>query len=371
LSEPRIVIDYVIWTLWPSPHALSFYHDNFHISHSLISPWTTLTSLLALVALAWFAIRLRVQCPLISLGIMLFLGAQLLTATVLPLELIYEHRNYFASFCVLLTVIPLLAAPRAEPLAIPRQILLAGLMLCWGVLTALTAHSWGNPLLLAQELAFRAPDSPRAQYELGRTYIIYSHYDPASPFVPLAYVALERSAALPKSSILPEQAMIYMNARMHLPIKQAWWNSLIAKLRMTKPGVQDESSLSTLTECDRDQLCDLPEHQMIEAFLAALSHSNPSPRLLSMYSDFAWNVLHDKALGLRMAEAAVESAPHEPAYRITLIRMLIAQHQPTQAQQELSVLRQLNIGGRLDSDLDRINEALRSINPTASSTIVH
>ncbi len=138
---------------------------------------------------------LRSRRPLAALGIALFLGCQLLTGTILPLELIYEHRNYFASFGLLLAIVPLLAVPRSQPFALPRHVLLAGLLLCWTALTAITAYAWGNPLRLAEDLASRAPQSPRAQYELGRTYIIYSHYDPASPFTRLAYAPLEKAAA--------------------------------------------------------------------------------------------------------------------------------------------------------------------------------
>jgi hypothetical protein len=218
--------------------------------------------------------------------------------------------------------------------------------------------------LLAEDLATRAPDSPRAQYELGRTYIIYSHYDPASVFTEKAYAPLERSAALPGSSILPEQALIFLNARMHLPLKQAWWDSLIAKLKANKPTVQDESSLGALTQCDRARLCDLPQLQMMKAYLAALGHPNPSARLLAMYSDYAWNVLQDERLGLSMAEAASKANPSEPAYHITFARMLIASGQLDRAQHELSELQKFNIGGRLDSDINQLRIAIQNAAPS-------
>jgi hypothetical protein len=360
LSEARIVVDYMVWTLLPMPDALSFYHDNFHISTGLLAPWTTLTSIGLLGALFALMIWLRRRVPLAALGIALFLGCQLLTGTILPLELIYEHRNYFASFGLLLAIVPLLAAPAqgaaALPMALPRYVLLAGLMLCWTALTALTAQAWGDPLRLAEELASRAPLSPRAQYELGRTYIIYSHYDPSSPFTHLAYAPLERSDALPNSSILAVQALIFMNSRMHLPLKDAWWESMIAKLKARKPGVQDESSLAALTQCDREGHCDLPKHQMVDAFQAALSHPDPSARLLATYGDYAWNVLHDHMLGERMIQQAVAGAPREPAYQITLIRMLIAQDRTTEAHAALKRLQALNIGGSLDHALAEFHD---------------
>ncbi|MFA6231274.1 MAG: hypothetical protein WC617_14050 [Rhodanobacter sp.] len=403
LSESRIVVDYIRWTLLPTPDALSFYHDDFRISTGLLKPWTTLASILFLAAVVTLMIWLRQRRPLVALGIALFLGCQLLTGTILPLELIYEHRNYFASFGLLLAIIPLLAAPsnarvpeehftpigtvsnenenphstpmnsdvatssitddaasagKALPMALPRYVLLAGLMLCWATLTALTAYAWGNPLRLAEDLAGRAPQSPRAEYELGRTYIIYSHYDPTSPFTALAYPPLERAAALPESSILPEQALIFMNSRMHLPLKDAWWDSMITKLKSRRSTVQDESSLGALTQCDREHRCDLPKNRMIEAYMAALSHPDPSARLMAMYGDYAWNVLGDHELGVRMTEDAVKAAPSEPAYRITLVRMLVAQGQKATALDALRQLETLNIGGSLDHSLTELQDLL-------------
>lgn len=354
LSEARIVVDYIRWTLLPTPDALSFYHDDFRISHGLLAPWSTLVSIVLLAALVALVIWLRRRKPLMALGIALYFGCQLLTGTILPLELIYEHRNYFASFGLLLAVVPLLAVPQTSSFALPRHTLLAGLFLCWTALTAFTSYAWGNPLRLAEDLASRAPQSPRAQYELGRTYIIYSHYEPTSSFTRLAYAPLERSAALPNSSILPEQALIFMNSRMHLPLKNAWWDSMIAKLKTRKPGVQDESALGALTQCDREHHCDLPTNRMTEAYLAAMSHPGPSARLLAMYGDYAWNVLEDYALGERMTAEAVKTSPNEVAYRITLVRMLAAQRRNTEASQQLRQLRQLNTGGRLDNDMAKL-----------------
>ncbi|MBD8880531.1 hypothetical protein IHE49_08550 [Rhodanobacter sp. 7MK24] len=359
LSEARIVCGYLAWTLLPTPHALSFYHDQVRVSTGLLTPWTTLASLLGLIALVAAMFRLRRRQPLVALGIALYLGCHLLTGTILPLELVYEHRNYFASLGVLLAVVPWLAEAGREATAWLwlRRIALASLMLWWTVLTAITAFAWSNPLRLAQELAERAPDSPRAQYELGRTYIIYSHYDPASLYTRLAYAPLEKAASFPESSILPQQALIFMNSRMGLPLKTEWWDSMIAKLKERPPGVQDESSLVALVQCSRDGACPLPTDRMIQAFQAALAH--PTPRLQAAYADYAWNVLDDHALGIRMIESAVKGAPSEPAYQVTMIRMLASQEQRDEAIKALNRLRLLDTGGRLDSQLGELSNLLR------------
>jgi len=363
LSEARIVVDYIGWTLLPLPHELSFYHDNFAISSGLLHPWTTLASILVLLALVAAVIVQRRRRPLLALGLALYLGCHLLTATVLPLELVYEHRNYFASFGLLLALVPLLCAlpgrsPEPAMHRRPGLWVLALLLLFWCGQTAASAYAWGDPLRLAETLARRAPTSPRAQYELGRTDIIYSHYSPYSPYTRLAYAPLERAAALPESSILPQQALIFMNSRMRLPLKDAWWDSMIAKLKLRKPGVQDESSLAALTECARSGQCALPPQRMQAAFLAALSHPSPSARLLAMYGDYAWNVLDDHDLGEQMTRRAVQATPSEPAYRITLARMAMARGQAALAQQQIDALARLNVGGRLQGTLDALRAQL-------------
>lgn len=367
LSELRIVLDYVNWTLLPLPQMLSFYHDDYIASTGWLSPWTTLASLFGLAALVAAAWCWRHSRPLVSLGIALFLGCQLLTATVLPLELVYEHRNYFASFGLLLSLVALVFPRTGDGSSVPPHRLnlpgigraaFASIFLWWIALTSYTAYAWGDPLSLARELAQRAPESPRAQYELGRTYIIYSRYDPASVYTRLAYPPLEKAADLPGSSILPQQALIFMNSRMHLPLKEAWWDSMIASLKSRKPGVQDESSLAALTDCQRDGQCNLPLDKLSLAYEAALAHPGPSARLLAMYANYAWNLLDDHSLGARMMASAIAVNPREAVYRITLARMELAMHRMNEASEQIRQLEQLNFGGHLDAPIGELRRQL-------------
>src|SRR5690606_1892482 len=97
LTEGRVLVDYFRWTLLPDLGQLSLYHDDYVVSRGLLDPPSTLVSLLFLAGLAAAAAWLRARRPLIALGLAWFLCAHLLTATFWPLELVYEHRNYFAS----------------------------------------------------------------------------------------------------------------------------------------------------------------------------------------------------------------------------------------------------------------------------------
>jgi protein O-mannosyl-transferase len=364
LSEARIVVGYIAWSLLALPHWLSFYHDDYHVSTGLLSPWTTAASIAAIAAMLAMVFVLRRRYPLAALGIALFLGCHVLTATILPLELVYEHRNYFASIGLLLASVPMFVVSPRMPFGRLRIAIFVCALLFWTSMTATTAYAWGNPLRLARELASRAPDSPRAQYELGRSYIVASHYDPDSVYTPQVYAPLERAAKLPDSSILPQQALIFFNARMHRPIKEAWWNSLIASLKRRKPGVQDGSSLAALTRCAREGLCPLSEKNMQAAFEAAVSHPDTDARIWAYYGDYAWNVMGKHDLGLRQIKHAVAANPDEPAYHITLARMLLAQGDIKGANDQIQDLIGLNIGGRLDNSIAALQSRIRNTGNT-------
>jgi len=378
-SELRIVADYVKWTFLPRGSELSFYHDNFKVSTGLMSPFSTLLSALFLVAMAVLAWVTRIRKPLMALGISWYFACHLLTATILPLELVYEHRNYFASFALLIAVIPFLCDPDLATVISGQASknrwirhagpgIVAALLVSWAIVTATTSDAWSSPLNLAEELARRAPDSPRAQYELGRTYIIYSHYDPKSPFTEKAYAPLEQAAAIPGSSILAEQALIFMNARMQLPTKPAWWDSMMDKLHARSATVQDDSSLIALATCVNDNRCDLPVERMTAAFEAVLSHPAPSARILGSYGTYLWDETDDRGRAIELTRRAIARDPSEPAYRITLVQMLAENGDIPSARSALAELGKLNVGGRLDPDLDRLRTRLAGSAPTSAGS---
>jgi hypothetical protein len=364
LSEARIVSDYALWTAVPWPAWLSFYHDDFVASAGLVSPWTTLPSIILIAMATWLAWALRRVAPLLGMGIAWFLACQTLTATVLPLELIYEHRNYFASAGIMLVVVGLFRGEWGVPRTSPprhvkaRLVVLIALIVTWGVALAGTINAWNDPLTLARMLADRGPDSPRAQYELGRTYIILSRYDAGSPYTRLVYAPLERAMRLPGSSVLPEQALIFFNGRMERPVQEAWWDSMRAKLAARPPTIQDESSLDALSKCLQSEACVFPAPPLRDAYLAALGHPHPSARLLAMYADFAWTTLGDRALALPAQERAVATAPRETAYRITLASMYVASGRLADARAQLDLIRAANLGGRFNDDLSTLERKL-------------
>jgi protein O-mannosyl-transferase len=337
LTETRVITSYVQWALLPRPADISFYHDDIVLSKGLLTPWTTFTSILLLAALGAAGLLLRRQWPLASAGLLLFLAAHTLTGTVLPLEIAFEHRNYFASFGLLLVIIPPLAGTTG-PLPRSRMALLCALLLGWTSLTALTAYAWGNPLRMASELAARAPQSPRAQYDLGRQLAETSAYRSDIGVRARARAQMEKAMQLANGSVMPELGLIALDVQAGQVPPDRAWDSALSKLAAKPPDAQDANAIAALAVCVRNRICEIPQSRMQKLFEVALEHPLPSGYLLRVYGDYVLNSSGDTHRALQLFRAAVQAEPSVADHRDTLLRMLMALGRFDEAQAEFSSL---------------------------------
>lgn len=351
LTEPRVLVDYLHWTLFPNPMVLSLYHDEIVKSTGLLTPWTTLGAIALLAALIVIAVLLRNRRPLVSLGIGWFFAAQLLTATIVPLELVYEQRMYFASIGVLLAVGALLLGLRWKiALPILRGCVVAVALLWFAVATNLRAREWSNPLRLAVAEADRHPESARAVYEAGRMLLIASNYQPGK-MLNAAWKYLREAAAIPGSSALADQAMI-MIVDHHAQGEDAeYWNSMVRKLRDQPTRQEDISALISLTNCYEADICKFDVSRLQHAYEAALSRPHPIARLDGAYADFQRDILHDDMQAEKYLARAVHGAPSESAYRIDLAALYARNGQTESALEQIDALRRLDYAGRLDRQI--------------------
>jgi hypothetical protein len=351
LTEPRVLVDYLHWTLFPDPMVLSLYHDEIAISTGLLTPWTTLGAILLLAALIVVAIWLRNRRPLVSLGIGWFFAAQLLTATIIPLELVYEQRMYFASIGVLLAAGALLLGLRWK-IALPllRGFVVAVALLWFAVATNLRAQEWSNPLRLAVSEANRHPESARAVYEAGRLLLIASNYQPGKT-LDESWKYLRKAAAIPGSSALADQAMIMIADHHREGADDAYWDSMVRKLRDQPTRQEDISALISLANCYESGICKFDVAQLQRAYEAALSRPHPIARLNGGYADFQRDILHNDQLAEVYLAQAVAGDPGEPAYRVDLAALYARNGQTEKALQQIDALRRMNLAGRLDGQI--------------------
>lgn len=96
MTECRILIFYLSQLFFPAPYRLSIEHDIL-ISTSLFKPWTTLPAILSVICLISAGLAWMKKWPLFSFAILFFFLNHIVESSFLPLELVFEHRNYLPS----------------------------------------------------------------------------------------------------------------------------------------------------------------------------------------------------------------------------------------------------------------------------------
>jgi len=359
MTEARVLVDYIHWCLLPMPHSLSMYHDDIAISKGLLSPPTTLLSLVVLAALLGIAIAQRNRRPLFCLGVLWFFAGHALTATVIPLELVYEHRNYFASCGLLLSVASLLTQ-RPPAFVTGRAAATVALVFIafYALSTNLRAREWSHPLRLALLEVDQHPQSPSAQYELGRTLLVAIGDNADSPMIQRARDALETCMRIPDANVLCAQGLIAMAARLHQPVDPAWWQSIVARLNMHTPTESDITALQALGKCQQEGRCPDQRDELAAALLAALAHPNPNPRLIGAYADFSMWAMNDPDLTERLYRELIERKPRLVVAHANYAIVLAAHGRLDEARSELRVLKGLNILGSIDASIANVEEAI-------------
>lgn len=174
LTEPRILLFYLSQMLYPDPDRFTLIHD-FSLSTSLWSPWTTLPAILFWMAWIGVGLALAVKRPLIAFALLFFPINHLIESSILPLELVYEHRNYLPSMTLyLLAAMGILTlARRLEHKPAIQGAMALGLVAvvgfqCYAVMerNAIFAH----PLLVWTDNLAKAPRQSRVHTNLGQVY---------------------------------------------------------------------------------------------------------------------------------------------------------------------------------------------------------
>ncbi len=186
LTEARVVVWYMSLLLWPLPSRLSMEHDTL-ISTSLVNPLTTLPAILLIVALIYLAVRFRKRFPIITFGIVWFFLNLVIESTIIPLELVFEHRLYMPSIGFYLAVATLFAMllrkiskrlPETEFVKVACSLFLV----CASILTLLTFTrncAWKNILTIHYDSVTKAPDSPRANADYASVLCRLGYYEQA------------------------------------------------------------------------------------------------------------------------------------------------------------------------------------------------
>ena len=168
LTQLRVVVLYLGLLVLPLPSRLNLLHP-VSTSTSLLDPATTLVCLLLLVGLLLLAIRLSRRHRLLSFCMLWFFAFLVIESSVVPLEMIYEHRLYLPMFGFALGLSTLLFEALAA-----RRVLAVAIATASVLLLALGAYqrnvAWLDPVTLWSDVLMKNPQSERGFNNRGTVF---------------------------------------------------------------------------------------------------------------------------------------------------------------------------------------------------------
>jgi len=164
LTEPRVVIFYLSQLLWPHPSRLNMDHD-FPLSNSLIDPMTTFFSIFSIAVLIGLAVLMARKRRLLSFCIIWFFGNLVIESSILPLEIIFEHRVYLPSMTFSLIIV-LLVSGWVKPRWLQTALLCA--MVTFGAVWTYERNAvYKDRITFWQDCVDKSPGKARPYNNLG------------------------------------------------------------------------------------------------------------------------------------------------------------------------------------------------------------
>jgi Tfp pilus assembly protein PilF len=183
LTEPRVIVFYISLLSYPTYSRLMLNHD-FVISRSLLDPWTTLAAILAILCCVGFAIWIAKKKPLISYCIIFFFLNHIIEGSIIPVELVFEHRNYIPSMLLFVPlavfvshVLDYFSYRKSMQLMI--TLLISFIMIAQGHTVHMYNYIFKDPYILWSDNIAKAPNLSRPHNNMGNVLWNWGLYDEA------------------------------------------------------------------------------------------------------------------------------------------------------------------------------------------------
>ena len=346
LTEARVLWFYLGLIAAPRFEALGLYHDDIAISTGLLAPWTTLPSLLGLLALAWLVWWLHKRAPLVAFGIAWFLIGHSLESTFLPLELAHEHRNYLPLFGIaLLAGRALLRALESKKDRKEIGLALCGVTMVYLVfVTAMRSNEFSEPGLRTQIEAQNHRSSAQSQYEAGRFMAGLPDATERKTLVfSLATGHYKLSCELDPNLKMCWLALMELNCHAGLPVEAEWTTELGRRLRETPFGPADRNVLYALKEAEVTEPHCVARSDVDSLFNAALANPSVSAGvqaiLHSWHADYLWLAAHDMNAARGALSQSLQINPGSLSNRLKWAQLVHLSGESGQARKLLMELR--------------------------------
>lgn len=357
LTESRALIWYLGMILAPDISQMTLYHDDFAISRSLLSPPTTLACILALLLLALSGWIARRRIPWLGFGVCFFLGGHLLESTILPLELVYEHRNYLPAFGVIFAGVAALdrfiaGMSRGKQQLVGAIAVLGIVMLA--VATNVRAYVWSGARGATLVDAQNQPQSPRANIAAGIRYAGFAKGSrdegEKRRFQQLAEQHYRRAVELVPDSPNGILALLLMKYELRTEPPAEVSTELLDRLLHGRIDASTVNGLQAMTDCKIDGVCRMSDEYYLQAMDAA--YSNPdildvyASNLLRCMARYYSESRQDYDTSILLTKRAMELNPTQIGVRLELIQDLAQGGYVASALEELDVLQRQDTLGK-------------------------
>lgn len=195
LTESKVLVFYLSLILKPKLSDMGLYHDDFAVSYELDN--AVLLSMGVLLSILFCIFYCRRRAPIIAFGLAWFLISQVIESTFIPLELVFEHRNYLAILGIVLIPCYYFVKLIISKQSMLKITLLGGALGILTILTLLTffrSLGWSSNVSFLYEASHYHPQSARTHIELSNWELTQKNY-------PRAINELQKASSLQPNNI--------------------------------------------------------------------------------------------------------------------------------------------------------------------------
>lgn len=369
MTEARAIWMYIGMILLPNISAFSMHYDDFALSTSLVQPLPTLPAVVGIAGIFLFAICIFRKLPVVSLGVLFFLAGHAMESTILPLVLVFEHRNYLPMFGIMFMLsyyILSLSTVTTKKMAVVVSVI--AVIVC-GFNTALRAQQWSDTTELSLIEAEHNPGSAISQYEAGvalanllrwteqkqnRSRIASRASDYFHKAVDIKPTMTEAYTAIMK---LHSEYGVKLNEE--IPKKLT---HLLAEENINSTVVQ---GMVRLLDCQMSGECSFEQHVISDFMRSTLSNKAISSKhasiLFGKYSQYAWKEWNNETIARKFIKESVERNPDNVIVRLNYINFLLASGDVKAAEQQINKAEKLDTWDIRRKELNQLRTQLNNM----------
>lgn len=322
-TQMRVVSSYIYWIVVPDLTQYGLFHDDMAVSKSWIDPISTLFAALLLVVLSILGFVKRKAIPWFAFGVFWFLLGHVLESTFIPLEMVFEHRNYLPSFGIVLILICSLYYIAHRVSRVPLFYLIAVIWLLFlSLVTTIRSAEWGDYPTQMRTAVERHPESARSNWGLGRWFMgeyqkgWLVNVELEKFYTSAMYYGMRASELDPNTSI-PLLGIVASHCQMGKNIEDEWVTELEHRLSLPY-RVENHGVLNDILNCALDRRDSLAVLGVADRLFEAVFQNTHIHN--SMLSELKYvYALHlykrgEYLKGIQIMEQSIESKKSENAY---------------------------------------------------------